>query len=256
MLSSPTAGRVSVMQVIVIAAIALVLLAFGFPIYRLIKQNKHKADTAERMRKLYTATKTYVTQNDGRLPDEDAPGKDTWENAAEPKSANAWYNALPKILGQRSVGEYASAPADFYRPDNVMYVPGAEYPEDIMSEPLFAIAFNTKLQRKDAEGRDTPLRMTDIAVPSRTVLFMEKGLPKETRAMPQMTKRDYDGAAKGSAKSFVTRYGGKGWLLFADGRAELFKGPDVLTETGRFPFPISGVDVIWCRTPEEDPNKN
>ena len=254
MLSSP-AGRASVMQVMVIAAIALVLLAFGYPVYRLIKQNKHKADTGERLRKLYNATKTYATQNDGRLPDEDAPGKDTWDTAADQKAANAWYNALPKIIGQRSVGEYASAPEDFYKPDNVMFVPGATYPEDTMSEPLFAIAFNTKLQRKDAEGRDTVLRMTDITVPSRTVLFMEKGLPKEDRAMAQMTKKDYDGASKGSAKSFVTRYGGKGWLLFADGRADLYEGKDVLTETGRLPFPISGVDVIWTRTPEEDPNK-
>lgn len=243
------------MQVIVIAAIALVLLAFGFPVYRLIKQNQHKADTLTRLQKLATATKTYVSQNDNRLPDEDAPGKDTWLTAAEPKAANAWYNALPKILGQRSVGEYASSPQDFYKPDNVLFVPGAEYPEDIMSEPLFAIAFNTKLHRKDAEGRDTPLHMSDIAVPSRTVLFLEQGLPKETRAMDQQTKKDYDGASKGSAKSFVARYGGKGWLLFADGHADLYEAKDLLTETARFPFPIGGIDVIWTRTPEEDPNK-
>lgn len=255
MLSSP-AGRVSVMQVLVIAAIALVLLAFGFPLYRYIRQNQNKADTAARLQKLVTATKTYVAQNDNKLPDEDAPGKDTWDNAADPKAANAWYNALPKIIGQRSVGEYATAPQDYYKPDNVLYVPGAQYPEDIMSEPLFAIAFNTKLQRKDAEGREAPLRMTDITVPSRTVLFMEKGLPKEDRAMAQQTKKDYDGSSKGSAKAFVTRYGGKGWLAFADGHIELYKASELLTETGRFPFPIGGGDVIWGRTPEEDPNKN
>jgi hypothetical protein len=254
MFRSP-AGRVSVMQVLVLAAIVLVLLAFGFPIYRLLQQNKHKADAGARLQKLSTAMRTYVSQHDNMLPDEDAAGKDTWDAAKDPKSDKTWYNALPKILGQRSVGEYASAAEDFYKPDNVLFVPGAVYPENKMAAPLFAIAFNTKLHRKDAEGRDTPLRISDITTPARTVLLLEQGLPKEDRAMAQQSKKDYDGASKGSAKSFVARYRGKGWLLFVDGHADLYEAKDLLTETGRFPFPVSGMDVIWGRTPEEDPNK-
>jgi hypothetical protein len=67
-------------------------------------------------------------------------------------------------------------------------------------------------------------------------------------------KSNYDGAPKGSAKSFVGRYGGVGFIVFVDGHIDEFKPSELLTETGEFPFPPAG-GVIWCRTPEEDPNK-
>jgi hypothetical protein len=34
---------------------------------------------------------------------------------------------------------------------------------------------------------------------------------------------------------------------------ELHHPQDLLTETGRFPFPPEG--IIWTKSPEEDPNK-
>ena len=71
--------------------------------------------------------------------------------------------------------------------------------------------------------------------------------------MPQQPK--YDGSPKGSAKSFVTRYGGVGIVTFVDGHAEGIDGKDILEENGQFKFPLQPGDVIWCKTPEENPNK-
>ena len=76
----------------------------------------------------------------------------------------------------------------------------------------------------------------------------------EDRTLALQTKKDYDGSPKGSAKSFVGRYGGQGHLFFANGHAELVSPKDVLTETGDFPFPQTS--VVWTRTPEENPNKD
>ena len=73
--------------------------------------------------------------------------------------------------------------------------------------------------------------------------------------MDQQTKKDYDGAPKGSAKSFVGRYRGKGWLLFADGHTEDVTAKELLTETARFPFPPGPDDVIWSAKPETDPEQ-
>lgn len=244
------------MRVLVIAAALLVIFTLGVPIFRLIRQTSHKADTLARMTKLSAAVRTYVSQHDGLLPEEDAKGTDSWKAAADPASVNVWYNALPKLAGSKAVGEYAASPEEFYTPGNLLYLPGADYPEKRkLEQPFFAIAMNTKLQTTGLEGQKPPLKMSDIVNPSRTVLFLEQGLPGETRSMPQQTKKDYDGASKGSAKSFVARYRNKGWLLFADGHTEDVTATDLLTETARFPFPPGPDDVIWSRTPEEDPNK-
>jgi hypothetical protein len=244
------------MQTVVVAAILLVLLSIGFPVYSILRQNSYKADTLSRLNKISAAAKTYSAQNDGALPREDAKGEDTWEAAANPENADVWYNALPKLAGSRTVGEYASSPSEFYQPSNLLFVPGADYPvKKQLAQPYFAIAFNTKLQTKDAEGKKAKLKVTDILKPARTVLFLEQGLPGETRSMDQQTKKDYDGASKGSAKSFVARYRKKGWLLFVDGHTEAVPVSDVLTETARFPFPVGPNDVIWSASPDEDPNK-
>ena len=44
-----------------------------------------------------------------------------------------------------------------------------------------------------------------------------------------------------------------GVLCFIDGHVELVSVKEVLTETGQFPYPQS--EVVWTRTPEENPNK-
>jgi hypothetical protein len=244
------------MQLLVAAAILLVLVALGVPIYSFLRGNAMKADTLSRMNKLSTAARNYAAQNDGALPKEDASGTDTWEAAANPASASAWYNALPKLVGAKSVGDYASTRREFYHSSNLLFVPGADYPiKRQLARPYFGIAINTKLQRKNADGRKTDLKLSDIVNPARTVLFMEQGLPGEARSMAQQTKKDYDGASKGSPKSFVARYRGKGWLLFVDGHAQARAANEVMTEVGTIPFPPGSDDVIWSRNPEEDPNK-
>lgn len=244
------------MRILMIGAALLVLFTLGVPVYRLIRQSSYKADTLGRMNKISAAVRTYTAQHEGLLPEEDAKGSDSWKAAAAPTSANVWYNALPKLMGGRSVADYASSPSEFYTPANVLYVPGADYPEKRkLEQPYFAIAMNTKLQRKNADGIKQDLKLSDIVNPSRTVLFLEQGLPGEARSMAQQTKKDYDGASKGSAKSFVARYRNKGWLLFADGHTQDVPAHELLTETGRIPFPPGPDDVIWTHSPEEDPNK-
>ena len=244
------------MNVIVAGAVLLVLAAVGIPTYRVVKQNAMKADTMSRLAKISTAARTYVAQNDGLIPKEDAIGSDTWEAAANPVSADTWYNALPKLAGAKPVGEYITNPQEFYQSANLLFVPGADYPiKRQLMRPHFAIAINTKLQRKEADGSKPQVKMSDITNPSRTVLFLEQGLPGEARSMDQQTKKDYDGSSKGSPKSFVARYRGKGWLLFVDGHAEARPANEVMTETGTIPFPPGPDDLIWSPTPEIDPNK-
>ncbi len=243
----------TLMEVLVVVAIILVLVVITVPVINVVKNRANKVKALKLMQALGTASGSYVADNDGMLPKEDAKGKDTWSNAADPDSADAWYNKLPKYLGGRSVGEYANDPKAFYTEENPLYVPGATYPESDkkLRQPLFAIAINTKLQRKNEDKVKPRLRLANIPEPSVTVLFLEQGLPSEKKTNPVQSK--YDGSPKGSAKSFVGRYSGQGVLTFVDGHAETADPKAMLNENGSFPFPPT--EVVWGSSREEDPNK-
>jgi len=245
----------TIMEIVVTAAIVLILGLLAVPVLKTFKQNAHRQVAQDKMRKLGGALTNYVSQNAGFLPSEDADGQDTWASAALPESKDVWYNALPRLTGMKGVGDYASAPATFYADENLLYLPGANYPDKKkIINPQFAIAFNTKLQRNDENGQKQRTKMEQINQPARTVAFLEQGCLNEDRSLEVQSRNDYDGSPKGSAKSFVGRYGGKGFLVFLDGHGELVRARDLLTETGSFPFPQG--DVIWTRKAEENPNKD
>lgn len=243
----------TLMELLVVIAIIMVLAAIAFPVFATVQMRSNKATAMNMMKQLTGAAITYAAQNNAELPKEDSKGTDTWQAAADPENSQAWYNALPKLMGKKPVGEYVNDPRAFYTKDNLLYLPGATYPENDkkLVRPLFAVAINTKLQRKDEGGKKPPLRMANIAEPARTVLFLEQGLPGEKKAHGTQSK--YDGSAKGSARSFVARYGETGLISFVDGHVEEVKGKDLLTETGKFPFPPEG--IVWTRSADEDPNK-
>jgi hypothetical protein len=102
---------------------------------------------------------------------------------------------------------------------------------------------NTKLHRKNPDGKKEDVLLPQITNPAKTVLFLEQGLPKEEKAIQAQPK--YDGSCKGSAKSFVARYGGEGCLAFVDGHVQTVTGKEILTESAAFPLPQS--DIVWTR---------
>lgn len=255
LIQSPAHRRLSgftLMEILVVIAIILVLAVITMPVLSVIRTRANKVTAMNTMRGLGAAVGNYLSQNDNFLPPEDASGSDSWTAAADPANVNVWYNSLPKQMGMKTVGQFASEPEKFYTKENLLFLPGAVYPETTkkLVRPLFAIAINTKLQRKDADGAKKA-RMSDVTKPERTVLFLEQGLPSEKKTVPTQPK--YDGSPKGSAHSFVGRYSGQGVLTFCDGHAEGTAVEDTMEITGRFPFPPR--EIIWCRTPEEDPNK-
>ena len=245
----------TLMEILVVIAIILVLAAIAFPVFATIQNRANKATALNNMRQLGSAAGSYTSQNDGLLPAEDAKGTDTWASAAMPDNARAWYNALPIILSQKSVAQYATNPQSFYSKENLLFLPGAKYPETDkkLAAPIFAIAINTKLQRKSDAGEKSA-RLSQIANPARTVLFLEQGIKGEPKAMPQQPK--YDGSPKGSAKSFAARYGGFGVVTFVGGNAELVEGKDILEENGQFKWPLQPGDIIWGKSTEDNENPN
>ena len=66
------------------------------------------------------------------------------------------------------------------------------------------------------------------------------------------------GPSKGSAKSFVARYGGKGMIAFADGHVDEVAGKDLLDSSGQIIWDTTTVNnpsaIIWTADPAENPN--
>ena len=248
----------TLMEILVVIAIILVLAAIAFPVFATVQNKANRNVAMNNMRQLGSAAGAYSSQNDGQLPAEDSKGSDNWAAATLPENAKAWYNALPVLLNNKSVAQYASNPQAYYSKENLLFLPGAKYPESEkkLAAPLFALAINSKLQKKSETG-DKSARLSQLANPARTVLFLESGIKGEEKAMKQQPK--YDGAPKGSAKSFVARYNGFGCISFVDGHVEMVEGKDILTQTGDIPWkgsnpPAQPGDILWGKSLEDDPN--
>ncbi len=259
------------MEMLVVIAIITVLAAIAYPIIVRMRANANKMTALNRMKQLAAAVHTYTAENSGVIPAEDAPGKELgWASFAAANTEKAWYNAIPHQLREKSVADFYQErrTADFYTHQNILYLPGAQYPmKQIKNQPLFAIAMNTKLHHrargpnnvKTFTGLKADMNISTVQLPSRTVLFLERGLPGELRAHPAISKTDYSGSCKANAQAFVARYTNKGILVFFDGHAEEVSGKDLLTTSGTIIWDatLSSTNpsaIFWTPDPTEDPN--
>jgi prepilin-type N-terminal cleavage/methylation domain-containing protein len=252
----------TLMEILVVIAIIVVLAAIAFPIYGRIKGKANMGHATNVLRQLSSAIGNYAAQNNGELPPEDTPGKEDWQLISAPESDKAWYNSLPKLMNAKPVGDFAREhrEAAFYTKENILFLPGAQYPEGKkMARPYFAIAINGKIQKKDKDGKKPELRLNNIVNPNNTVIFLEQGLPGEPKAHPTMSKSNYDGAPKGNAKSFVARYTGKGLIAFVGGNVREVAGKDLLEPNGQIIWSPEAATtdpstIIWTPDPKQDPN--
>ena len=250
----------TLMELLVVVSIILVLAAIALPVYSTVLSRANKAVAINNMRQVTAALISYAGQNDGNFPDENIIQGSSWANATGPLGDKVWFNVLPRMLGKKSVGDYANNPSAFYTKDNLLFLPGATYPLATRNnKPSFAFALNSKLQRKSKGQGNT--KLSQVTNPARTVVFLEEGINGETQAMPRV-QAAYEGEQKTSARSFVERYGGQGVITFLDGHAETLAVKDILNARGLIKVPpectTSNVSekthIVWTRAPEEDPN--
>lgn len=243
----------TLIEVLIAIAIIAALSAIGTSVSRSVKQRANQASAMQKMKALGAAFATYTVDKNGLLPFEDAAGTDNWTNAAKPESRDAWYNALPRLMGARGVGEIGMKdPAELYSVSHPLYIPGAPYPTGAkrLAEPSFAVAMNSRLQREDEDGVKRQGRLAHIEEPSRTVVLLERGLPKDKKTMP--AQRGFNGSPKAKPRAFAARHNQKGCLIFADGHAELHAASDLMTEGGEILTPQTS--IVWTFDPDEDPN--
>ena len=97
--------------------------------------------------------------------------------------------------------------------------------------------------------------MASIQQPANTVIFLERGLPKDEQH--SKAQRKFNGSPKANPRAFATRHNQKGVLLFVDGHTEVRRVPEVIKPSGEIITPDEqgpGVSIIWTRDPDDDPN--
>ncbi len=211
------------------------------------------AVATQKMQALGTAFTDYAADSGGLLPFEDVAGSDDWTAAAKPEASEVWYNALPRQMGEKTVGEIGTSDAqEFYRDTYPLYLPGAPYPKSDKKfrKPYFAFAMNSRLQRRSDDGTKAQGTLASIKRPERTVVFLERGMPGDEETME--AQKGFDAGPKASPRAFVGRYGGKGVILFADGHTETRQPSELISRTGRIIHPNE--TTIWTANPDDDPN--
>ena len=239
--------------IVIIAVLAgILMLALGS-----VRKNGDRVHALGSFKNLAVGMETYATEHNRELP---AEGEDrpTWESAALPESANAWYNAIPRLVQHKALADFAEQPDAFYEKANLLFIPAAMYPKDREERnkrPLFAVSMNSKLRVKELSDR--AVRLVNMDNPARTVIFQESGLPGED-PLPGQIAGKYDGQTKSFANRTVARYAGNTHLLFGDGHVACLDAKKVVAPDGKAFFPQidgNGGEVIWTLDPEADANK-
>ncbi len=242
----------TLVEVLVCVAIIAALTAVGFTLNKSSREKAELVGATAKLRSLGGALLTYTSNSNGLLPYEDSPGSDDWTNAADPENSEVWYNVLPELLGSKPVGELGSSPEMFYADSYPTTIPGAPYPsgDKKYREPNFAVAMNSRLQRKGADGLKSQGKIAMIQNPARTVAFLERGMAGDKKV--NKAQSGFDSGPKANARAFAARHNQKGLLVFVDGHAEVRAVSDLIGKGGLIHFPQQ--DIIWTMDPEEDPN--
>jgi prepilin-type N-terminal cleavage/methylation domain-containing protein/prepilin-type processing-associated H-X9-DG protein len=243
----------TLIEILVVVAVVVALAAIGSSLYRSSKEKANQSAALQKMKSLGAAFVSYTVDTNGTLPAEDSYGTDDWVSAARPENQQAWYNALPKLMGAKSVGELGQTnPAGLYDPNHPLYIPGAPYPgpNKRLDKPTFAVAMNSRLQRRGEDGLKVEGKLELIQEPAKTVILFERGMPNDKKTMPAQS--GFDGTPKGNAGAFAARHNQKGTLIFADGHAELKFASELLTVGGGIIVPQTS--IVWTMNPDDDPN--
>lgn len=242
----------TLVETLVTVAVLAVLVAIAVPVNHSVKARANRNHAVSKLKGLGTALVSYTTDHNGQLPFEDAPGTDNWQAAAAEENAEVWYNALPELMGAPALGKLANTPERMYEDTYPLYLPGAPYPssDKKLGNPYFAIAMNSRLQRKSEDGIKKPGSLATIQVPTRTVAFLERGMPGDKKTNPG--QRGFDAGPKANARAFAARYNGTGLLVFMDGHVSMFSVSDLISTSGTIATPQT--TVVWTPDPEEDPN--
>ena len=235
----------TLVELLVVIAIIAVLAGLLFPAFTAARNNSNRAASMSNLRQLAAGAIIFAQDNNGLIPLQ-GEANPTWSSATEATYSTAWYNAVPRLAGSKGLADFAKDQSDFYTPMNLLFVRAAKYPSTKASEPLFAVALNSKLYDSTLVANTNAVTMQNFQSPANTVLFQEDGLPGET---PLSGQSAYTNQSYGFASRTVARYNGYALMVMADGHVESILGKNAVDpSSGKAYYPQIGQNggtVYW-----------
>jgi prepilin-type N-terminal cleavage/methylation domain-containing protein/prepilin-type processing-associated H-X9-DG protein len=246
----------TLVELLVVVGIIAVLASLLLPALAAAKGKARSVVCRSNLKQWELALRFYTDQNGDILPREKPFAHmdpwnisyHTWAIAGAYTNSDVWFNALPPTISRAALADYANSGRwmAFYARESLFHCPTADFPSTNDAYPMFSLAINAKLMRGSIDRG----KITDIQEPSRTVAFMEAGLPGEK---PVHSGQPYNGQPHGFATRFAARHAGQGNLVFADSHTDSLRGLQVVSSGGMAIFPQT--NVVWTVDPESDPNK-
>src|SRR5690349_10662065 len=112
----------SLMQLLFVIAIIIVLVSVAYPVWVGIQKKKHGAVALSKMKQLRSELTQHENSHEGTLPEEESTaGHNEWHDTEQPEAEKAWYNAQPRQIDMKRVGDYAKVKdvAGFYSDGNL-----------------------------------------------------------------------------------------------------------------------------------------
>jgi prepilin-type N-terminal cleavage/methylation domain-containing protein/prepilin-type processing-associated H-X9-DG protein len=248
----------TLIELLVVIAIIAILAAMLLPALARAKNSAQRVSCLNKQRQWGLAMLMYTQDNEENVPREsETPDGSTlmnWAQVVAADGGSVWYNALPRSIKLKGAADYLADKSPFYSQDSLFHCPTAPFTPTIALDSFiyFSLAMNSKL----ISGLAQTIRVNSVKLPSNTVIFLENRLGGDPMVDPNQAKTDL-GQPSSYASRFAARHAKTGNLVFIDGHAATYKGPQVVqtqpgADEGKAILPQT--EIVWTIDPSASPN--
>lgn len=248
-----TSRGFTLIEMLVVIAIIALLAALIVPSVTGALSRAAHTKSASNLRQWGIALSSYLVDSKGEMPGRGPDQQPSWLQVAtlsQPIVRNAWFNALPPYVDEKSLSDIPPAQrGNFLSGISMHRDPRAEFgTRELSRRPLFSYAFNSQINTSREHGNNVPglgdirrdqLDISTYDSPTKTVVFFETRVGPDD-GHPSQRRGSQFARAYGHSRHLSFRYRGKANLLFLDGSVRKFRSDDLFNGTQ-----VVNDEVFW-----------